>query len=176
MDGNITMVDGFDGTENWTGDERAQLQWFLNMQRDMLLWKVERLSDDQLRQTHPPSALTLIGLVKHLTRVERSWLQQDLLGPGEIRFGDPADEWHLEPGESCADVIDRYRETIRRSDEIVAGLSLDTVLADPHPLQKGVTLRWALFHMIEETARHVGHADLIRESIDGAVGQNRWHP
>jgi hypothetical protein len=92
------------------------------------------------------------------------------------RFDGQADEWHLEPGETCADIISGYRDAIRKSDEIVAEMSLDTILADPHPLQKGVTLRWALFHMIEETARHVGHADLIRESIDGMVGQNRWHP
>ncbi len=169
------MVDACDGMENWTGDERAQLQWFLNMQRDMLLWKLEGLSDNELQQTHPPSTLSLIGLVKHLTRVERSWLQQDLLGPDIISFDGPADEWHLEPGETCDSIIDDYRVAIRKSDEIVAQTALETTLADPHPLQKGVTLRWALFHMIEETARHVGHADLLRESIDGAVGQNRWH-
>lgn len=169
------MVDGFDGTENWTGDERAQLRWFLNMQRDVLLWKIEGLSDAQLQQAHPPSTMSLIGLVKHLTLVERSWLQQDLLGPDVINFDGPSDEWHLESGETCASVIEDYRAAIRKSDEIVAETPLDTALVDPHPLQKGVTLRWALFHMIEETARHVGHADLIRESIDGAVGQNRWH-
>jgi hypothetical protein len=170
------MRDTFDGKENWTGDERAQLQWFLTMQRDMLLWKLEGLNDDQLQQTHPPSTLSLIGLVKHLTRVEQSWLQQDLLGPDVIRFDGPTDQWHLETGETCADIIAGYRDAIRRSDEIVSEMPLDTVLADPHPLQKGVMLRWALFHMIEETARHVGHADLIRESIDGMVGQNLWHP
>ena len=170
------MTDAFDGKENWTGDERAQLQWFLTMQRDIMLWKLEGLTDDQLQQRHPPSTLTLIGLVKHLARVERSWLQQDLLGPDVLRFPPPADEWTMEPDETCAAIIEDYRQAIRQSDRIVAGTSLDTVLADPHPLQAGVTLRWALFHMIEETARHVGHADRIRESIDGAVGQNRWHP
>jgi hypothetical protein len=156
------VVDTFDGKENWTGDEREQLHWFLTMQRDMMLWKLEGLSDQQLQQTHPPSTLTLIGLVKHLTRVEQSWLQQDLLGPEVAKVIMPTDEWHLEPGETCAGVIAAYREAIRQNDEIVAGLPLDTVLADPHPLQAGVTLRWTLFHMIEESARHVGHADLIR--------------
>jgi hypothetical protein len=169
------MTDAFNGKEDWTGDERRQLHWFLTMQRDILLWKLEGLTDAQLQTPHPPSSLSLIGLVKHLTRVERSWLQQDLLGPGVLAFAFPEDEWHLGPGETSEGVIDDYREAIRQSDTIVAQTSLDTVLADPHPLQEGVTLRWALFHMIEETARHVGHADLIRESIDGAVGQNRWH-
>lgn len=170
------MVDGFDGKEDWTGDERAQLHWFLNMQRDILLWKLNGLNDVQLRTPHPPSSVTLIGLVKHLARVERSWLQGDLLGPKAISIEYPADEWHLEPGESCESIIADYRDAIRTSDEIVANTSLDAELVDPHPLQKGVTLRWALFHMIEETARHVGHADMVREAIDGAVGQNRWHP
>ena len=170
------MALDFDGKENWTGDERAQLRWFLTMQRDMLLWKLEGLDDDQLQATHPPSSITLIGLVKHLTRVERSWLQEDLLGRDNTNVNHPSDEWHLEPGETCREIIDEYIDAIRENDRIVDETPLDTVLADSHPLQRGVTLRWALFHMIEETARHVGHADLIRESIDGAVGQNRWHP
>ena len=162
---------GFDGKEDWTGDERAQLQWFLTMQRDLILWKVEGLDHEQLQTPHPPSTLTLIGLVKHLTRVERSWLQEDLLGPARVSVPHPRDEWHLEPGETCAGIIDDYIAAIRESDRIVAEMPLDTVLADVHPLQHGVTLRWALFHMIEETARHAGHMDLIREAIDGEVGE-----
>jgi uncharacterized damage-inducible protein DinB len=170
------MSHAFDGKEDWTGDERAQLHWFLTMQRDLMLWKLDGLNDAQLQQPHPPSTLTLIGLVKHLARVERSWLQQDLLGPDVLSFPTPGDQWNLERDETCEAIIADYREAIQQNDRIVAETSLDTVLADPHPLQAGVTLRWALFHMIEETARHVGHADLIREAIDGAVGQNRWHP
>lgn len=172
----MTSRIGFDGKEDWTGDERAQLHWFLTMQRDLMLWKVEGLDDVQMQTTHPPSTLTLIGLIKHLTRVERSWLQEDLLGPDKVQIPHPKDQWHLEPGETCPGIIDDYIAAIRESDRIVAETPLDTVLADVHPLQQGVTLRWALFHMIEETARHVGQADLIREAIDGAVGQNRWHP
>lgn len=167
---------GFDGKETWTGGERAQLQWFLTMQRDLILWKVDGLDDEQLQTPHPPSTLTLIGLVKHLTRVERSWLQEDLLGPENVLLPHPNDKWHLEPGETCQGIIDDYVAAVRDSDRITAGISLDSALADPHPMQQGVTLRWALFHMIEEVARHVGQADLIREAIDGAVGQNRWHP
>lgn len=158
------------------GDEKELLMLFLQNQRDILLWKVSGLTCEQLQKQHPPSTLTLIGLVKHVTRVERSWLQQDLLGPDVLRFDTVADEWTLDPNETCDDVIEDYREACSRSDEIVAGLSLDTVLVDPHPLQAGVTLRWALMHMIEEIARHVGHADLIRESIDGMIGQNQRFP
>ncbi|MCO5217279.1 MAG: DinB family protein [Thermomicrobiales bacterium] len=158
------------------GDEKELLLLFLQNQRDTLLWKVSGLTCDQLQMQHPPSTLSLIGLVKHLTRVERSWLQQDLLGPDILRFDDVQDQWALEPHETCDDVIADYRFACSRSDEIVADLPLETILVDPHPLQAGVTLRWALMHMIEEIARHLGHVDLIRESIDGMVGQNPRFP
>ena len=159
-----------------SGDEKELLMLFLNNQRETLLWKLEGLTDEQLQQRHPPSTLTLIGIVKHLTRVEGSWLQQDLLGSDVLVLQQPNNEWELEPCDTCADVIESHRRACAKSDEIVAALPLETVLADPHPLQAGVTLRWALMHMIEETARHLGQADLIRESIDGMVGQNPRFP
>lgn len=159
-----------------SGSEKELLMLFLQNQRDTLLWKLQALTEDQLTQKHPPSSLTLIGILKHLTRVEESWLQRDLLGPDVTNPTVPKNEWELEPGEKCSDIISRYREACSKSDEIVADISLETELADPHPLQAGVTLRWALMHMIEETARHLGQADLIRESIDGAVGQNPRFP
>jgi len=158
------------------GGEKDLLMLFLQNQRDTVLWKLGGLSDEQLQQTHPPSMLTLIGIVKHLTRVEGSWLQEDLLGPAVAPIHHPANEWQIEPGETCQELIARYRGACDRSNEIVRDLPLDTVLADPHPLQAGVTLRWTLMHMIEETARHLGHVDLIRESIDGMVGQNERFP
>lgn len=159
-----------------SGGEKELLMLFLQNQRDTLLWKVRGSSDEQLQRAHPPSTLTLIGIVKHLTRVEGSWLQEDLLGPAVAPVHHPADEWHLEPGETCEEIIEGYLRACTRSDEIVRDLPLDTVLVDPHPLQAGVTLRWTLMHMIEETARHLGQADLIRESIDGMVGQNERFP
>lgn len=159
-----------------SGSEKDLLMLFLQNQRDVLLWKLEGLSDDQLQRTHPPSTLTLIGIVKHLTCVEGSWLQQDLLGPDVLRIDFPKNQWALEPGDTCEAIIGTYRETCAKSDEIVSQLPLETVLADPHPLQSGVTLSWALIHMIEETARHLGQADMIRESIDGMVGQNSRFP
>jgi uncharacterized damage-inducible protein DinB len=158
------------------GSEKELLLLFLQNQRDTLLWKLQGLSDQQLQQAHAPSTLSLIGIVKHLSRVEGSWLQEDLLGPTVAPVHHPADEWHLEPGETCESIIDGYRRACSRSDEIVRDLPLETVLADPHPLQTGVTLRWTLMHMIEETARHLGQADLIRESTDGMVGQNERFP
>lgn len=159
-----------------TGSEKDLLMLFLNNQREILLWKLEGLDDQQLQQQHPPSSLTLIGLVKHLTGVEGSWLQQDLLGPDVLRVNRAQNGWQLVADETCTDVIEQYKNICARSDQIVTGLPLETVLVDPHPLQAGVTLRWALMHMIEETARHLGHADLIRESIDGMVGQNSRFP
>lgn len=159
-----------------SGSEKELLMLFLQNQRDVLLWKLEGLTDEQLQQTHAPSSLTLIGIVKHLTRVEGSWLQQDLLGTEVLVLNKPKDEWNLEPRETCDGIIAGYRTACAKSDEIVEKLPLETVLAEPHPQQAGVTLRWALMHMIEETARHLGQADMIRESIDGMVGQNPRFP
>lgn len=170
------MLNSFDYKEDFTANGREMLEWFLDYQRHTLLWKIEGLDDEQLQRQHAPSTLTLIGIVKHLTRVERYWLQQDLLGPDRLSLPDSTDPWNLEPGETCAHIVADYRAAIRESDRIVAEHDLDAVLVDPHPDQTGVTLRWALHHMIEETARHLGHADLIREAIDGSRGQNRVHP
>lgn len=159
-----------------SGSEKELLMLFLQNQRDVLLWKLEGLTHQQMQRSHPPSSLTLIGIVKHLTQVEGSWLQQDLLGTDVLALNKPQDEWNLESRETCDGIIAGYRTACAKSDEIVGGLPLGTVLANPHPLQAGVTLRWALMHMIEETARHLGQADMIRESIDGAVGQNPRFP
>ena len=81
-----------------SGSEQELLMLFLQNQREILLWKLEGLTDEQLQQTHPPSSLTLIGIVKHLTRVEGSWLQQDLLGRDTVSIVFPEDEWKLESG------------------------------------------------------------------------------
>lgn len=170
------MTDGRNVDTVLAGGEKELLMLFLQNQRDTLIWKLEGLSDEQRQQTHPPSSLTLIGIVKHLTRVEESWLQRDLLGPDVLHIVSSENEWELDPYETSDFIIKKYRSACSNSDAIIENIPLDTVLADPHPLQAGVTLRWALLHMIEETARHLGQADLIRESIDGMVGQNERFP
>ncbi len=157
------------------GGEREMLAGFLDFHRATLLWKLEGLDDEQLRRAMVPSGTSLLGLVKHLAYVERSWFQGVWDGQ-EVSFPwtteDPDADWRIEPGETTGDVLAFYKAECDRSREIVAGASsLDEIIE--HPRRQGWKLsrRWILIHMVEETARHVGHADILREQLDGAVGE-----
>ena len=155
-------------------DERAQLEGFLDYHRQTLLWKCAGLTAEQLRERPvPPSVLSLHGLVRHLADVERSWFRErfagedvpDLFGvaetPGADFLGtadaDPEADLALLRGE-----IQAVKETVRDHD-------LDDTMTSPSG--EAYTLRWVDLHMIEEYARHNGHADLIRERIDGVTGE-----
>ncbi len=151
--------------------ERELLTGFLDWYRETLLWKLESLSDDQLRRRLVPSQTTLLGLVKHLAYVERSWFRMGFNGedlPAPWTETDPDPDFRIEPGETAASIVAFYRDEIARSRAIVAASSLDDVARRPG---KRYTLRWILLHMIEETARHAGHADILRELTDGATGE-----
>lgn len=156
--------------------ERETLTGFLQFQRDTLAWKCSGLSDTQLRlQAVSPSKLSLLGLVRHMTDVERGWFARTLGGVEA-----PALYWGAERSEDVdfdvedADVDEAFRlwhEECARSREIVGGCeSLDTV-SERRPGEDGYSARWILTHMIEEYARHNGHADLLRERIDGRTGE-----
>jgi uncharacterized damage-inducible protein DinB len=144
---------------------------FNDQQRAALLWKLEGLSDEQLRARHDVTGFSLLGLLKHLVRVEQTWFQQRLIG--EAVDGGPNDDtaWNPTSMESFEVLAGQYRLAWARSNEIARTLPLDhhTVVAST------VSLQWVLLHMIEETARHLGHADVIRQSIDGATGVNAHH-
>ena len=156
-----------------TGGEREMLAGFLDFQRATLLWKLEGLDDEQLRRAMVPSGTSLLGLVKHLAYVERSWFQEVWDGQ-EVSYPwtkqDPDADWRIEPDETTEDVLALYDGECDRSRAIVAGASSLDELAE-HPRQRGwkMSRRWILIHMIEETARHVGHADILREQLDGAT-------
>ncbi len=145
---------------------------FLDQQRATLIWKLDGLSDAQLREPHHTTGFSLLGLLKHLIRVERTWFQERLMG--EQVDGQPNDEtaWVPERVESFETLILQYREVCRRSNEIARSLPMDQNTLQPSSTHGVVTLQWVLFHMLEETARHLGHADIIRQSIDGATGVN----
>jgi uncharacterized damage-inducible protein DinB len=154
--------------------EAETLEGFLDFQRATLLWKLEGLDDEQLRRAMVPSGTSLLGLVKHLAYVERSWFQMVWAGQ-EVSFPwtreDPDADWRIEPDETTADVLALYDAECERSRQIVAATSSlgDAVV---HPRWKEeVSRRWILAHMVEETARHVGHADILREQLDGTVGE-----
>lgn len=153
-----------------TGDERALLCAMVDYQRSVLLRKVGGLDEDDLRRTMTPSGLTLLGLVKHLAYVERYWFQEVFAGATVTMpwsDDDPDADWRPEPGESAPEIVSLYLREAERSREVTAAADLDTMSALPGV---PVSLRWLLLHMLEELARHLGHADLMRELIDGATG------
>jgi uncharacterized damage-inducible protein DinB len=160
----------------YAGDERATLAGFLDFQRATLEWKCTGLADEQLRQRSvPTSSMSLLGIVRHLTDVEQHWFRVSLDGQAPSlhywhRGPDGADtDWEVE-GADVAESFGAWRQEVDASRRIVADSgSLDRSFDDPHDGR--VTLRWILTHMIEEYARHNGHADLLREAIDGAVGE-----
>lgn len=153
------------------GSERELLTAFLDYHRQTVLWKIEGLSDADLRRTMTPSGLTLLGLVKHLAYVERSWFHEDFLGE-EISSPwteeDPDAEFRIEPGETTEEIIAFYKAETESAREIVAAFSLDDIARGA---KRQPSLRWIVIHLIEETARHNGHIDLIREAIDGETGE-----
>ena len=159
-------------SEPLTGDERAMLQGWLNWHRQTLLQKCTGLTAEQLKTASvEPSNLTLLGLVRHMTEVERGWFRK---GAARLELPDPYSTAE-NPDADLTDLADAdadeclaaFRDELVMSDEAVAGLPLDA----EHPGRRSpISLRWVYLHMIEEYARHNGHADLIRERIDGATG------
>jgi hypothetical protein len=158
------------------GDERATLTGFLDFQRQTLLLKCAGLSPEQLLlRAAPPSSLCLLGLVRHLTDVEFGWLQAHFAGAEDVELYGPGDadlEVTEADEESVTAAFARFAEVAATSRSIVAGAALDALTADQHPgTGERFSLRWILVHLIEEYARHNGHADLLRQAIDGAVGE-----
>lgn len=162
------------------GDERAMLNAFLDAQRDTLEWKCSGLTPEQLKEAaSPPSSLTLLGLLRHLTEVEYFWMEAILLGKGNnlgLYSGqeNPAEgdrAWTDLESHSADDVLHNWKAACDAARRNAASLpDLDAPAAYPWDDQP-VTLRWITVHMIREYARHTGHADLLRERIDGATGE-----
>ncbi|MGW8555442.1 DinB family protein [Streptomyces tubercidicus] len=153
--------------------EREMLQGWLDFHRDTLLAKCTGLTGDQLAQaSSAPSTLTLLGLVRHMTDVERIWFRKRFLGEqiGDHYFTEDnpdADFDALDPAAAEAHFA-AFRAEIEVCDKAVADRGLDETFS-PRP-GRTFNLRWIYVHMIEEYARHNGHADLLRERIDGATG------
>jgi uncharacterized damage-inducible protein DinB len=171
-------------TETTTIDERTDLLEALATRRQFLRYTVQGLTDEQARQRTTASALCLGGLVKHVAEVERGWVDFILDGPSAMAGGWEGDEppqevidtwsakFQLLPDETLAGVLAEYDEVARRTDELVTTLP---DLAASHPLpeapwfEKGKrwSFRQVFLHIVAETAQHSGHADIIRESLDG---------
>lgn len=150
--------------------EREVLEAFLDMYRQVIRRKVTGLPDDQLRLRLVPSRTTLAGLIQHLTAVEQEWFQLVLAQrPAEEIDGRPADDdWAVRRGETADSMTAEYDRACAVSREVASGFGLEDTA--PHPRLGHVSLRWVYVHLIEETARHAGHADILREQTDGATG------
>lgn len=161
--------------------ERPMLLNFLNFYRDTLEWKAGGLTDAQARATPiAPSDLSIMGLIRHMAEVERNWFRRWMAGDATATplYYDERDrdgDLHPGPNDTLAGSIAAWRAEIADANDITARFhSLDTPsrkISDREG-EKGwqPNLRWVLIHMIEEYARHCGHADLIRQRIDGTVG------
>ncbi|WP_026411295.1 DinB family protein [Actinomadura oligospora] len=147
------------------GTEAETLRGFLDYLRTSIAAKVEDAPEPQARTAVVPSGTNLLGLLNHLTFVERS-----------IFLGDAVTDWQgtfqAAPTDSATDVVTRYREAVRHANEVLDGCAdLSAPLPRPRPGRPAPSVRWALTHMIEETGRHAGHADILRELMDGTTGR-----
>jgi uncharacterized damage-inducible protein DinB len=155
------------------GDERDALVTFLAHERHVLLVAAHGLTDEQARLTPTASELSIGSLLKHLTSTEQMWAAavegRTVPQPADRRFD-------MDPGETLAEVVDAYDAATAGTDAVIAGVG-DLGRAVPVPDGArwaprdidGWSVRWVLLHLVHETARHAGHADIIRESIDGAT-------
>jgi hypothetical protein len=161
------------GERAGAADERTTLEVFLDHYRGVVASKVRGLTEEQARHRLVPSAPTLAGILKHLHRVEVSWFQHRLAQiPAErlpvLATVDDDGDWRVGPDEDVDTLIAAYEAQCAVSRDTAAGFPLDHTV--PHPHLGEISLRWIYVHMIEETARHAGHADILREQLDGSQG------
>jgi uncharacterized damage-inducible protein DinB len=156
-------------------DESTQLVGWLDLQRALVQWKCQGLSEEHAHRALLPTSpvMTIAGLVSHLRWVEHCWFEVLFLNrPADSnpQFGDVADADFQVADIPLSELLDEYERQCAVSNEIVAGASLDARGQNPDHGADGLTLRWILLHMVEEVARHVGHIDVLREQLDGAKG------
>jgi hypothetical protein len=171
------MSESFDGgrvTAAYDAPEKEMLTATLDFHRATIKWKLEGLSLEDAARPMTPSDTKLLGIVKHLAYVERWWFQENFLGR-ECTYpwsesGDMEADFKIFPGETIESIFALYDEECEVSRAIVAEASLDDVAVKPRRTGGHPTLRWIMLHMIEEVARHNGHADILRELLDGTTG------
>ena len=152
-------------------DERTQVEQFLDTNRDELVAAVEGLTEEQARRRLVPSLTTPLGLLKHVAWAEQVWFHVGLAGRTREELGIPHENdpsWEVLEDDTVASVVADYRRVCAEAREIAAAYSLDDLVQ--HNRRGPLTLRWLYLHLIEETARHAGHADILREQILAADG------
>ncbi len=153
--------------------ERELLSGFLDWYRAVVERKVADLSLEDASRVMTPTGLSPLGIVKHLAYVERSWFKVRFTAEEEKEHradDDPDADFRVDPGETVASVLGFYRRSANDSRRIAARAPLDQLSKSVSPHYGPVSLRWILVHMLEETARHAGHLDVMREQIDGTTG------
>jgi hypothetical protein len=151
-------------------DERTMLVSWLEYHRATLAIKCEGLTHDQLRmRSVPPSGLSLLGLVRHMAEVENNWFRFWLAGDGPV-FRWEGDEDFAVDGADVDEAFDYWRQECENAREVLGRFNSPDDVGAGQTVGAGISVRWTLVHMIEEYARHNGHADLIREAIDGSTG------
>lgn len=162
-------------------EPKSALRHYLQSNRDALLWKLDGLSERDLRMPRTPTGTNLIGIVKHMANVEigyfgdtfsREWpTPEDRVLEEELE-ADPQADWYATEGETCDGIIDLYRRVWSFADATIEDLPLDALGRVPWWREESnpVTLERILVHVIVDLARHVGHADILREGIDGVAG------
>lgn len=149
--------------------ERDALVQQLEFQRATLLTKLEGLDDDALRRAGTASGVSLLGLVKHLAATEHGWFLKIYGGVDEPELWAGEADFRVEDGETAEVLVEQYLRVCERARAVVAAGELDDVVTTPSGAE--ANLRAILIHIVQETARHNGHADIIRESIDGTTGE-----
>jgi uncharacterized damage-inducible protein DinB len=163
------------GSVRPVADEREGLTAYLEQQRHVLRVAAFGLTDDQARATPTSSSLSVGGLIKHCASVERNWMNYVLQRRSRSDPSEYEASFRLAPGETLADAFAIYRESARETDAVMADLDLDHPVPVPRDAPwfpkdiEAWSVRWVLLHLIQETARHAGHADIVREAIDGAT-------
>ncbi|MEV7778382.1 DinB family protein [Kitasatospora sp. NPDC088351] len=158
-------------------DPKEDLRVYLQDARDVLLWKLDGLSEYDVRRPMTPTGTNLLGLVKHMTGAEAMYLGEGFGrpfdGPPLWITGDaePNSDLWARPDETREQIVGLYRRVWAHADATIESLPLDAVGRVPWGRRSEVTLHRALVHLIAETDRHAGHADIVRELVDGAVGQ-----
>ncbi len=152
------------GFPRGTADERELFLRWLRFLRGAVIRKVDGLSDEQARWTPPGALISLLGIINHLTRVEWRWIDGGMHGQDTSRS-----DLEFTPGpELTVEVaLAAYRKRAAATEATVTSMALD----QPCRSEPGADLRWVLLHLINETARHAGHADATRELVDGATGE-----
>jgi hypothetical protein len=150
-------------------DERTMLEGFLDWNRAVAAAKVAGLTREEATRAATPTGLTLLGVVAHLAWVEDLWFTHRFRG-GPEPAGDHPGSFLPGPADTVESVVSGYEAACDRSRAVVAGAALDEVSVRDHPIYGRVTLRWIVVHMVEETARHAGHLDILREQTDGRTG------